>query len=97
MYYRGQGVGQDRAEAVNWCRKAAEQGNVVAQKDLGMMYAIGVDVRQDFVEAHMWFDLAASQGDSNAQEKRDKLAEKMTPTQIAEAQRMAREWKPKGE
>jgi hypothetical protein len=44
----------------------------------------------------MWFDLAAARGDSYAKKSRDKLAEKMTPAQIAEAQRLAREWKPKG-
>jgi uncharacterized protein len=97
IYEKGQGVRQDYVEAVVWYRMAAEQGDAVAQKDLGMMYAIGIGVRQDFVQAHMWFDLAAAQGDSSTQEKRDKLAEKMTPAQIAEAQRLAREWRPKSQ
>ena len=44
------------------------------------------------MQTHMWFNLATAQGNANAAEKRDLIAEKMTPAQIAEAQRMAREW-----
>ncbi len=40
----------------------------------------------------MWFDLVAEQGSEKAKENRDKAASEMTPDQIAEAQRMAREW-----
>src|SRR5665213_2707286 len=47
-----------------------------------------------YVMAHMWFNLAGAQGDKRAAEARDAVAKKMTPDQIAEAQRMAREWKP---
>ena len=47
----------------------------------------------------MWFNIAASQwtGEKREQavENRDRMAEKMTSEQIAEAQRLAREWKPK--
>ena len=55
---------------------------------------------QDYVQAHMWFNLAAaSSGDDDERERRarnrDATAEKMTSEQIAEAQRLAREWKPK--
>jgi hypothetical protein len=42
----------------------------------------------------MWFNLAASQGFSDAFNYRVRVAEEMTPAQIAEAQRLAREWKP---
>ncbi len=51
---------------------------------------------QDYVQAHMWYSLAAAQGEKEASKGRDILAEKMTPAQIAEAQKLAREWKPKG-
>jgi TPR repeat protein len=61
------------------------------------MYAHGLGVPQDYVEAHMWLNLSAAQGDREAKKYRDWLAEKMTPSQIAEAQRLAREWKPKGQ
>jgi TPR repeat protein len=82
---------------VSWYRKAAEQGNAKAQNNLGIIYATGKGVPQDYVIAHMWFNLAAVSGDKsdNAAENRDKAAAKMTPAQVAEAQKLAREWKPK--
>ena len=49
---------------------------------------------QNYVSAYMWFNLAAAHGDEEAAKRRDKLAEGMTPAQIAEAQKLAREWKP---
>jgi TPR repeat protein len=96
MYALGHGVPQDFVEAVKWFRKAAEQGYDNAQNNLGWMYEHGEGVPQDLVLAHMWFNLAAAQGHRIAEDYRDNLAKKMTPSQIAEAQRLAREWKPKG-
>ena len=37
MYYNGEGVPQDYAEAVRWFRLAAEQGDADAQYNLGVM------------------------------------------------------------
>ncbi len=96
MYYDGQGVAQDYAEAVRWFRKAADQGYADTQVKLGFMYQKGIGVTQDYVQAHMWFNLAAVQGGKEVRELRDSLTKEMTPEQIAEAQRLAREWKPKG-
>ncbi len=75
-------------------KKAAEQGDEVAQFSLGDMYESGTGVPQDYVLAHMWFNLAAAKGYPFARDRRDYLAQYMTPDQIAEAQRLAREWKP---
>ena len=99
MYENGRGVAKDDAEAVIWYRKAADQGNALAQFNLGLMLREGQGVPQDDVRAHMWFDIAAAVA-SNASVRdqsvkhRDLVAAKMTPEQIAEAQRLAREWKP---
>ena len=95
MYDKGEGVPQDHAEAARWYQKAAEQGNDSAQFFLGFMYYLGEGVPQDYVQAHMWSNLAAAQGSLVAADSRDKTAELMTREQIAEAQRLAREWKPK--
>jgi len=95
MYQYGQGVPQDYAEAVKWYSKAADKGFVLAQNYLGGMYAHGQGVRQDYVLAHMWLNLAAAQGNTEAVKNRDIVAAKMTPEQIAEAQKLAREWKPR--
>ena len=93
MYYNGQGVRQDYAEAAEWTRKAAEQGYAPAQADLGVLYWNGQGVPQDIVLAYMWLSLAAER-EPDAVEKRDLAASQMNPDEIAEAQRLAREWKP---
>jgi TPR repeat protein len=93
-YYKGQGVRQDYAEAAKWWRLAADQGYADAQFNLGALYANGEGVPHDVVRAHMWFNLAGAQGNANALKYRDLIARKMTPTQISEAQRLARRWKP---
>jgi TPR repeat protein len=94
MHENGQGVPQDYAAAVSWYRKAAEQGNALAQGNLGAMYANGQGVPQDYVTAHMWLNLVAAGGDKKAAQNRGKVAARMMTPQVAEAQKLAREWKP---
>jgi TPR repeat protein len=97
MYEQGLGVPQDYVQAAAWYRKAADQGSadvsLDAQLSLGKLYANGQGVPQDYVQAYVWFNLAAEKANW-ARDKRDSLAAKMTPNQIAEAQRLAQEWKP---
>ena len=95
MYYTGQGVPQDHVQAVKWFRLAADQGLASAQFFLGLMYAKGEGVPQNYVQAHMWLNLAGAGGDTLAPKNRDIASKKMTPAQIAEAQRLAAAWKPK--
>ncbi|MDD3063871.1 MAG: tetratricopeptide repeat protein, partial [Massilibacteroides sp.] len=61
------GVTQDSTEAVNWYRKAAEQGLVEAQLNLGSCYYNGTGVTQDSTEAVNWYRKAAEQGNADAQ------------------------------
>ena len=72
-------------------RLAADQGLAEAQYNLGNMYGDGRGVPQDDVQAHMWYSLAASRMPGEYRES-DVVAGLMTSTQIAEAQRLAREW-----
>jgi TPR repeat protein len=91
MYANGRGVPQDYAEAVRWYRLSAEQGDAWSQVYLGDMYANG----QDYVHAHMWYNLAATLdwlGARRATASRDAVEDRMTPQQIAEAQKLARDW-----
>ena len=67
IYYNGNGVPQDYAEAVAWYRKAPEQGDMKAQHNLGNMYYYGKGVPQDYAEAVKWYRKSAEQGDSYAQ------------------------------
>jgi TPR repeat protein len=67
MYFYGMGVPQNYKKAARWCRKAAEQGNAMAQGALGFMYMLGKGVPQDYGEAARWSRLGAEQGDAMAQ------------------------------
>ena len=95
MYQKGQGVAKDYKQAVFWWEKAAAQEHAWAQYNLGLMYANGQGVPKDYVQAHVWWNLAASQGFDEAKKYRDLLEQRMTPQQIAEAQRIAREREPR--
>jgi TPR repeat protein len=89
---------QDYAEAFEWFRKAADQGDVTAQSRVGGMYYEGRGVLQNYVQAHMWLNLVAA--NTHVAKERDQairdlafVISKMTPAQIAEAQKLASEWK----
>ena len=98
MYYKGEGVPKDYQLAMKWYRKSAVQGHAGAQYYLGQMYKEGHGVREDKVLAHKWFNLAAAQGHKSAAGNRNSLAQHMmTPSQIQEAQRLAKNFKPKKE
>jgi TPR repeat protein len=87
-------VSADSAEAKRY-RSSADEGDAVAQYNLGDMYEKGDGVVQDYTEAHKWLNLAAAHGNKDAEKGRDRIATSMTQNQIAEAQLLAREWKPK--
>ena len=92
--HNGEGVPKDDVQAAEWWRKAAEQGQAEAQRALGVLYGRGDGVPRDDIRAYMLFNLAAAQGDEQARENRDVITRRMSPQQIAEAQRLTREWKP---
>ena len=77
--------------ALSEARSLAEQGDADAQFNLGEMYEWGKGVPQDNVCAHMWFNIAASTSNDAADRARDMVAEDMTPTQIAKAEKLASE------
>ena len=93
MYRNGEDVPEDDAEAVRWYRLAAEQWSALSQYQLGSMYSDGEGVPQDDVLAYMWWNLAAANGHELAPLSKDlPEAVVLTREQIAEAQRMSREW-----
>jgi len=98
-FSKGQGVPQDYAQAVKWIQLAAEQGNAPAQFRLGLTHMLGQGVPQDYIQAHKWLNLATSRASAEETKEygshRDGIGTEMTTAQIAEAQRFAREWKPK--
>jgi uncharacterized protein len=87
----GQGSPQDYQEALRWCGLAADQGHGQAMFMIGRLYHTGHGVPQDLVQAHVWYNLATANGYNDAKKWRDRLAEEMSATQIAQAQKLARE------
>lgn len=102
LYEFGQGVAQDDAESATWYRKAADQGDARALAYLAPMYETGRGVPQDYVEAYKLWNLAVARTPAwetelaaDAAMNRDNVAAKMAPAQVAEAQRLSREWRPR--
>jgi TPR repeat protein len=76
--------------------EAAALGESNAAQDvffqLGMMYSTGSSVPADYVAAHKWFNIAAMRGHKDAIRLRREIAELMSESEIAAAQRAARDW-----
>jgi TPR repeat protein len=70
----------------------ARTGRPEALYNLGLAYSTGQGVTQDYVAAHKWFNLAAMRGVNEAKGWRNQIAEEMNAGQIAQAQKLAREW-----
>jgi hypothetical protein len=93
------GLPKDFAQAEHWYRESAVQGDPYAEASLGLLYQFGKGLEQDSVHALMWFEVAlmhSKDGDRDSiAELRDDVVRNMTKAQIAEARRLARDWKPK--
>jgi TPR repeat protein len=97
MYYNGEGVEKDYRMAFKWLLRAAERGLPEAQYRVGGFYLLGQgDVKRDLVEAHKWFILALPLGRDDAHKLPEKMATlyRMTPEQIQESYKRAKEFKP---
>lgn len=95
-YSSGDGVNKDEAEAARWFQKAAEKGDASAQIMLGWSYSDGNGVPKDLVMAYMWFNLGAAViANDKIKQEIEKISKMMTKQQLADAQKMYSEWKPK--
>ncbi len=70
----------------------AREGRAEALYNLGLAYSTGQGVEVDYIAAHKWFNLAAMKGSELAKNWRAQISREMDNSQIAEAQRLAREW-----
>ncbi|GJE00308.1 SEL1-like repeat protein [Methylobacterium isbiliense] len=85
----------DYAAAAQWFRRAAEFGIRDSQYNLAVLLARGLGASQDLVQSYGWFAAAAAQGDEDAGRKRDEVAGKLSPKDLAAAKAGAEAWKPK--
>jgi len=103
MYREGNGTDKSPVKSLEWYRKAAERGQAEAQFLLGSFYSTGDDtgLPLDYVQAYMWLLLSGKKNPKPFGELYEalnsSLTSVMTPLQIEEAQRLAREWKLKKE
>ncbi len=96
MYDIGQGVAADPKRAKTWYEKAAAKGNGFAQYNLGSMYGTGRGVERNELQAYVWFIIAeenrSNAAAATAKQSRQLIESSLTPEQVAEGQRLAREW-----
>jgi len=94
-YLDGKGVVKDQVEGVKWLRKAAEQNQAAGQNNLGYCYVNGEGVVKDYVDGYKWWLLSAAQGNESAKKAVPILENRMSRDQIAEGQKLARNFKPR--
>ena len=95
MYLHGWGGAKDASEGARWVKEVAEQGNVEAQVLLAALFLTGEGVKKDETAAYMWLSVEGSRGDADTKRLRDILSRHMSSEQIANAEKLAKEWKPK--
>ncbi len=94
LYERGQGVKKDEKKAYHWYLKAAKKADVVAQYKLAFLYAEGRGVEKNISDAYKWWGIAALWGDPYAHVEQDKIASRLTATQITALDGLIGSWKP---
>jgi TPR repeat protein len=93
LYASGGVLEKNMEAAVQWWRKAAEQGQPSAQFNLAQALVEGKAVPKDLVEAYKWYHLAADRGDRDAARMRNALGVELSPEEVADALKRAREFK----
>jgi TPR repeat protein len=91
IYHNALGVSRDRALAAHWWQRAARKGEPDAQAMLGAVHYIGAAVERDPIIALSWLIRAMRGGSQLAAPFFDKARAELTPKQVAEAERLARE------
>jgi TPR repeat protein len=90
LYLRGNQTLQNFGKAQIWLHKAATAGDAEAQRLLGQMYALGLGVTQDRSQAYGWYENAAIRGDGLARHLRDVILTRMSPSEIAKGEQIAK-------
>ncbi|MBI2969268.1 MAG: sel1 repeat family protein [Gammaproteobacteria bacterium] len=88
MFAAGRGVQQDYAKAASWYRNVAELGDGDAQISVAGMYESGTGVPQSNMMAYVWYSIAARSGNAEASASRDRVATRLQPAEIQQAERL---------
>jgi hypothetical protein len=96
LYLNGQnGLQQNYEEAFKWYHRAADQGYVLAEYNLGVMYDEGIGVTQSHEAGYFWLTLAANAtGKPDYMDRRDKAGTTLSLAQTAELKQRIAAWKP---
>jgi TPR repeat protein len=92
MVEAGHGAKQDIQKANKWYHQSAEKGYAKAQRILGLKHRDGAGVPKNIVTARMWLNIAGSYGDEDSLKEGYHLKKSMTSEQLAEADKLTREW-----
>jgi TPR repeat protein len=95
LYAGGHGVKRDEEQAARWVSASAVQGYALAQANLGERYVAGNGVSRDDKRAYFWLTLAFLHGDTSVEKMRAAEAAKLKPTEVAEQDHVAQNWKPR--
>lgn len=95
LYAAGEGVKRDQEQAARWVSASASQGYAPALAEFGERYATGRGVTQDDQRAYFWLTLAFLHGDKSVEKLRSAEAAKLKPTEVAEQDHAAQNWKPR--
>jgi localization factor PodJL len=95
LYAEGAAGKPDYATANTWFAKAAELGVRDSQYNLAVLLGRGLGAPADLAQSYVWFAIAAVQGDEDAARKRDEVAQRLKPEELAAAKARATGWKPK--
>ncbi len=93
-YLQGRGGPRDDVMAARLFKRSASAGVADSQFNLGLLYETGAGVDRNLVEAYRWFQVAANAGDLKARERAVALEARLSPREMASAERMATSFRP---
>jgi len=93
MYYNGEGTAKDMGKAFQWHSRAAEQGYADSQFMVGAMYQGGMGISKDYVKSYAWLSIVSREHPEHIK-LLNEMAPYMTKEQIAEAKKIAAQFKP---
>ena len=88
----GEGIEANDEKAVYWYTRSANQGNTIAQNNLGAMYFTGEGIKESKTEAYKWFFIAGELGNDDARDNRELAADQMRKSEVNKGRKLALKW-----